>query len=209
MTTLFHKFKSQDFEYRWQSLKPIVVSPSSSISNAVDNSRRNSDSGIDLDTFHHNQSGNGASGSKNVSYSQQHHHHYNHGQQQHHNSPIRRTMMQQPDESGSSPSSSRRYSNSSTADLFSTSSLSLKQKSPSLENLHGSLDNLSLNKRAIIIPPSPSYDGDGVALPSDDFSLWFKNNIDPAATTAMYDYDNKQAALDFHLGPMTDNDRSS
>lgn len=174
VSAVLHRFKNNDFDARWHSSKPNSIP-------VIDNEDRiririaslsgkgDSDSGIDL---HNPKSKTGLS----VSQVQQ-------------LSP--KQCLPNDDYSSESSASSRRFSNSSTGDLFS-SPISIKMRSPSLENLHGSLDNLgSFNRR---------ISGDEVFERSSGFS-WSRDqgNMRPFYSTSK---------VDFRLGFVSTNDAS-
>lgn len=172
LSALMHRFKNNDFDSRWQLSKPNTIpvtdndKPTGSLAGKGDN-----DSGIDLDN---------PKLSKGLSLL--------HLQQ---GSPRHRVMNDEC--SSDSPASSRRFSNSSTADLFS-SPISMKHRSPSLENLHGSLDNITGGNRK-----------SGDVFESGEFS-WFREQPRDSETNAKrYHYGNEQK-LDFRLGLLSSND---
>ncbi len=145
LAALMHRFKNNDFDTRWHSSKPNTIpitdnedryaSRLAALAGKADN-----DSGIDLDN---------PKALRGLSMLQL-------------QQSSSRQRIANDELSSESPASSRRFSNSSTGDLFS-SPISMKHRSPSLENLHGSLDNIgSLNRR---------ISGDEVFCSSSDFQL--------------------------------------
>lgn len=190
LSALMHRFKNNDFESRWRASKPNtipitdnegdVLAAAGSGGNTTPRrmavgtlaNKSDNDSGIDLDNPR----------TRGLSMLQL--------QQQSGGSPRHRGAAN--DEcSSDSPSSSRRFSSSSTGDLFS-SPISMKHRSPSLENLHGSLDNVS-RKQAAEGGPDP--------FESSEFS-WFREQR-PAESEGKQ---SEQTKLDFRLGLVSTND---
>lgn len=132
LSALMHRYKHSDqFESRWHTSKPNTIpvvdnadklnSRLASLSSKADN-----DSGIDLDN---------PARLRGLSMSQL-------------QQSVSRQRITNDELSSESPASSRRFSNSSTGDLFS-SPVSMKHRSPSLENLHGSLDTIGILGRRV------------------------------------------------------------
>lgn len=175
LSALMHRFKNNDhFESRWHTSKPNTIpvtdnadkltSRLASLSSKADN-----DSGIDLDNP-------GRLRGLSMSQLQQ---------------SVSRQRIINDELSSESPASSRRFSNSSTGDLFS-SPVSLKHRSPSLENLHGSLDTIGILGRRI--------SGDEV-FGSSSSDYWLKER--------RCDDDESSAKVDFQLGLCSRNSDAS
>lgn len=167
LSALMHRYKNSDhFESRWHTSKPNTIpvidnadklkSRLASLSSKADN-----DSGIDLDN---------PTRLRGLSMSQL-------------QQSVSRQRIMNDDVSSESPASSRRFSNSSTGDLFS-SPVSMKHRSPSLENLHGSLDTIGILGRRV--------SGDEV-FGSSSSDFWPKERRSG-------DEESNDAKVDFRLG---------
>ncbi|XP_065218774.1 uncharacterized protein LOC135844477 isoform X2 [Planococcus citri] len=192
LSALLHRFKNKDFDSRWHLSKPNSI-PVTDNDDDKSNRRRlalasksDNDSGIDLDN---------PKLSKGLSLQQL--------QQSSSGSPRHRVMNDEYS-SGDSPASSRRYSNSSTADLFSSPVSMKHHRSPSLENLHGSLDNICSGRRGDDVFEYAGGSGSG----GGEFS-WYpreayqqRRDSDSSSTVRS----GKEQKLNFRLGLVSNTD---